>query len=97
MVEGEPDLTPYGSLDRGVLEQDKAVRHPGNVVGDHPGKAFQRGFNVVANRKLFRRIHPKIEESGDNFFSFVMLSGESVAGIERVIKVALLLQALGLD
>ena len=78
------------------MQEDEAVGHAGDVVGDDAGEAFGLHLFEVAMRELFRLFDPVVEERGDDLFGLVVLDLELATGVESVVEVALFLQALGL-
>ena len=79
------------------MKKDEGVGHAGDVVGYDAREAFGPRLFEVADGQLFRLVDPVIEERGDDLFGFVVLDFERLAGVERVVEIALLLQALRFD
>jgi hypothetical protein len=88
---------PKSAFDLGILQQDEAVRHTGDIVGHHASQPFILYLFEVADGQFLGIVDPMIEERGDNLFGLFMLRFERTAGVERVVEIALLLQTLGLD
>ena len=82
------------AADVGILQQDKVVRHAGDVVGDDASEAFAFDLGEVGVGELFRLGDPELEELGDHLFRLGVFELQSGAGVERVVEVALLLDAL---
>src|SRR5580704_2505836 len=60
------DLEADGALDQGVLLEDEAVGHAGDVVGHDTRKTFVPHLLEVGQRQLFRIVDPVVEERGND-------------------------------
>ena len=63
-----------GSFNGGVLQQDEAVSHAGDVVSDDAGQAFEGNLVKMAEGKLCGLIDPEVEEFGHDLFGFIVLA-----------------------
>ncbi len=79
------------------MQEDVGVGHAGDVVGYYAGEAFGLDLFDVGLGEFVGVFYPEVEERRDYFFRLVVLQFELGAGVEVVVEVLLLLQALGLD
>src|SRR5260370_28033550 len=93
----EGPRAPKSAVDLGSLELDTAVTHFGDVVGNDAGQPFVLYLFEVADGQLLRVIDPVVEERRNHLFRLFMFRFERFAGVERVVEISLLLQALRLN
>src|SRR5438309_6057301 len=74
-------LAPNRAFDLGVLQQDEAVRHAGDVVSHHAGKPLVLHLFEVTDRQFLRIVDPMLEERGNDLLRLFMLGLKRLAGV----------------
>ena len=74
---------PHPAPHFGVLQQDKVVGHPRNVVGNNASQSLAFDLGEVGFRQFLRLTHPELKELGNNFAGLAMLEVQRWTGVER--------------